>query len=382
MALLTADDIRYRKFAPTRFREGYDVDEVDDFLEEVIHTVEELTRLAQNSAANTGSFQALKPLVTDPESSPVFLDLKRENDTLISERDALNAKVKELEEKLANIPADGIAPVVSDAGVAEKEKQLIDDNRELAQHLQNAEIEITDLKKKLEDAKSEANLGQGVAGSPEDSEKIASLNSELSTLRHDFEVAIQTKERLEQQVNELREDSESDDANRLQAELSEVRDELKRANETSDKLRSELASAKNSSNTSGETLTAGGPNEASAMLSMAQQLHDEYIEKGKNEANKILEDANGKKEKLVESGKLEHDRLINEGTKEREKLVTEAKAKADETYAKLAQERKSIEDKIEELRRFEGDYRKKLTKFLKGMLDEVDANAAVFNENS
>ncbi|GHT83570.1 hypothetical protein FACS1894125_7230 [Actinomycetota bacterium] len=135
MALLTADDIRYRKFAPTRFREGYDVDEVDDFLEEVIHTVDELTRLAQSSATNTGSFQALKPLVTDPETSPVFQDLQRE-------KDGLAAQVKELEEKLKEAQ-NAPAPVISETGETqvsdEKTQQLYADNQELAQHLQNAE---------------------------------------------------------------------------------------------------------------------------------------------------------------------------------------------------------------------------------------------------
>ena len=38
MALLTADDILNKKFTATKFREGYDVVEVDDFLDEVLHT--------------------------------------------------------------------------------------------------------------------------------------------------------------------------------------------------------------------------------------------------------------------------------------------------------------------------------------------------------
>ena len=36
MALLTADDVLNKKFQPTKFREGYDQDEVDDFLDEVV----------------------------------------------------------------------------------------------------------------------------------------------------------------------------------------------------------------------------------------------------------------------------------------------------------------------------------------------------------
>ncbi|WP_454084762.1 DivIVA domain-containing protein [Georgenia sp. Marseille-Q6866] len=43
MALLTADDVLNKKFQPTKFREGYDQDEVDDFLDEVVNTLSTLS---------------------------------------------------------------------------------------------------------------------------------------------------------------------------------------------------------------------------------------------------------------------------------------------------------------------------------------------------
>lgn len=42
MALLTADDVLNKKFQSTKFREGYDQDEVDDFLDEVVTSLREL----------------------------------------------------------------------------------------------------------------------------------------------------------------------------------------------------------------------------------------------------------------------------------------------------------------------------------------------------
>ncbi len=42
MALLTADDVLNKKFQSTKFREGYDQDEVDDFLDEIVTTLREL----------------------------------------------------------------------------------------------------------------------------------------------------------------------------------------------------------------------------------------------------------------------------------------------------------------------------------------------------
>lgn len=42
VALLTADDVLTKKFPATKFREGYDVVEVDDFLDEVLTTLRAL----------------------------------------------------------------------------------------------------------------------------------------------------------------------------------------------------------------------------------------------------------------------------------------------------------------------------------------------------
>jgi DivIVA domain-containing protein len=80
MALLTADDVLNKKFQATKFREGYDQDEVDDFLDEVVNTLRAVTaenddlkaklaaaerRVAELSRA--GSAQAQQPA---PEPKP------------------------------------------------------------------------------------------------------------------------------------------------------------------------------------------------------------------------------------------------------------------------------------------------------------------------
>lgn len=43
MALLTADDVLRKEFQATKFREGYDQDEVDEFLDEVVNTLRTVT---------------------------------------------------------------------------------------------------------------------------------------------------------------------------------------------------------------------------------------------------------------------------------------------------------------------------------------------------
>ncbi len=84
MALLTAEDILNKKFAATKFREGYDVEEVDDFLDEVVRTLNSLQeenedlkaklsaaerRVAELSRAEASAAIA-KPVVPEPAPAP------------------------------------------------------------------------------------------------------------------------------------------------------------------------------------------------------------------------------------------------------------------------------------------------------------------------
>lgn len=85
MALLTADDVLNKKFQATKFREGYDQDEVDDFLDEVVNTLRETQnenedlksklaaaerRIAELSRQGAQSAPAPKPEAEKPAPTP------------------------------------------------------------------------------------------------------------------------------------------------------------------------------------------------------------------------------------------------------------------------------------------------------------------------
>ena len=138
MAMLTAEDILNKKFVDTKFREGYDVEEVDDFLDEVVRTlsavqeeneelrsklaaaerrVAELSRSDAAAAASPAPVAAPvaqaapAPKAAEPESATGMLQLaqklhddyvrsgQEEGDRLISEAKAEGARlVREAEE--------------------------------------------------------------------------------------------------------------------------------------------------------------------------------------------------------------------------------------------------------------------------------------------
>ena len=80
MALLTADDVLNKKFQATKFREGYDQDEVDDFLDEVVNTLravqsekdEVANKLAaaERRIAELSRAGAQAPAAAAPEAAP------------------------------------------------------------------------------------------------------------------------------------------------------------------------------------------------------------------------------------------------------------------------------------------------------------------------
>ena len=89
---------------------------------------------------------------------------------------------------------------------------------------------------------------------------------------------------------------------------------------------------------------------AAAMLEMAQRLHDEYVAKGKSE----------------------RERIVTEARATGEQLTREAENQRNQTLSQLEKERANLEHKINELRRFESDYRTRLRSYLTNLLNTVE----------
>ena len=96
----------------------------------------------------------------------------------------------------------------------------------------------------------------------------------------------------------------------------------------------------------------GGNNaeSAAAMLEMAQRLHDEYVSKVK----------------------AERERIVTEARATGEQLTREAENQRNQTLSQLEKERANLEHKIDELRRFESDYRTRLRSYLTNLLNNVE----------
>jgi DivIVA domain-containing protein len=96
---------------------------------------------------------------------------------------------------------------------------------------------------------------------------------------------------------------------------------------------------------------SSGPEGAASMLALAQKLHDEHVEAGRAEGAKV----------------------VSEAKEHADRLVREAEEKQRRTLGNLEQERAVLERKVEELRAFERDYRRRLKAYLEGQLRDLDS---------
>jgi DivIVA domain-containing protein len=95
------------------------------------------------------------------------------------------------------------------------------------------------------------------------------------------------------------------------------------------------------------------PPSPTGMLAMAQKLHDEYVTSAEEEKERIIAEAKAKAETIVE----------------------QAQNDAKSRMAELDHERSDLERKIDDLRRFERDYRSRLTTYLENLLGDLDHGA-------
>jgi DivIVA domain-containing protein len=90
--------------------------------------------------------------------------------------------------------------------------------------------------------------------------------------------------------------------------------------------------------------------------------------------NNLLQLARRLHEEHVAEGKSKRDELIADGHATAARLVAEAETKQKEQIEVLDKQRAQLEQKIDELRTFERDYRAKLKSYIEGQLRDLDAS--------
>lgn len=262
MALLTTQEVHMKSFTATKFREGYDPDEVDDFLDEVIWTIGQL------------------------------------------------------------------------------------------------QTENTEIKSQLEEAQNKlAAVGKGEVVAPADDsndERVAKLESDLKAAQVRI-VELESQPREQVPVEVVTDDSELQS---LRQQLSDANRQLANANQQIEQLQSEAANAASkvdeaSAHEAQAAVESGDSQSAASMLALAQRVHDEYVRDGQAEGTRLIEEA-----------KAQGRQLVHEAEQHRDEVVQQMESRRDE-----------LQGRVEELKRFETDYRASLRSQLESLLSHVNDEA-------
>ena len=155
MALLTPKDIREHTFQTVRFKEGYDVDEVDDFLDQVTETVE---ALGKQAVAGGQATQSLGPDVAGLNSK--ISELNAQIQSLQQE----NATLKSASEQAAGAgdqaaqAAQAAAAKLSEA--EESNRALSSQNEQLKGQIDRLSAQVDQLTAQAAEAAGQADLGE------------------------------------------------------------------------------------------------------------------------------------------------------------------------------------------------------------------------------
>ncbi len=130
----------------------------------------------------------------------------------------------------------------------------------------------------------------------------------------------------------------------------------------------------------------GGDQSATSMLAMAQKLHDDYLTAAEEEKSRILAEArqqadamlaNAEKDAQSKVAALEAQRASQLSALESEsrQRIASLEAETTQRIASLEAERADLERKIDDLRRFERDYRGHLKSYLENLLGDLEHGA-------
>ena len=114
---------------------------------------------------------------------------------------------------------------------------------------------------------------------------------------------------------------------------------------------------------------------SASLLAMAQRLHDEHVLSGETRRDELIAEAENKRDQLI-SGAEANAQKINDDAQARKKQLAD---EFEVTKSDLEQKRSDLQEKIDELKSFERDYRLRLRGYIESQLRDLDRTSSLGN---
>lgn len=127
-------------------------------------------------------------------------------------------------------------------------------------------------------------------------------------------------------------------------------------------------------------------NSTNNLLQLARRLHEEHVRdgiqkkealiaEGQATADRLVTESQANAERLVTESQANADRVLSEAQATADRLVGDAEIKQREQIGALEKERTSLEQRIDDLRTFEREYRQKLKGHIEGLLHDLESSS-------
>ena len=120
---------------------------------------------------------------------------------------------------------------------------------------------------------------------------------------------------------------------------------------------------------------ADGHVQAARLLGLAQETADRLTAEAKTESDRVLADAQSQSDALITDATTRAEAAERDSRIRADALDKEAQSKYDEVIGRLADERITLERKIEDLRVYEREYRGRLKSWISEQLAQLDGQA-------
>ena len=120
---------------------------------------------------------------------------------------------------------------------------------------------------------------------------------------------------------------------------------------------------------------ADGHVQAARLLGLAQETADRLTAEAKVESDRVLADARSQSDALITDATTRAEAAERDSRIRADALDKEAQSKYDEVIGRLADERITLEKKIEDLRVYEREYRGRLKSWISEQLAQLDGQA-------
>jgi len=366
----TPEDVLNKHFTATQFRRGYDEQEVDDFLDEI---VVELRRLSADNDDLGGQLKACQEsksvTVANRASvsaaavgSPARVESTISNDNGRAPEPAAARNGDQVAMSEAAVAATAVAERIARDKIAAAKVSAEQAEKEAATRISKAKADAEQAEAQAVERVKAAKEAKDAADKAAREAKDAADKAAKSSIAAPAPVAAPAPAPAPAVAKE----QEHNAAAGVLALAQKLHEEYVSEGQTTRERLIHEGQAHH------DKMVGEAAAKHAELLSTGQAKHDQFLAIGQSKHAEFLSTGQAKHDSLIAEASARHEQMITEARERSTGMLAEAQQKKAVVLEALGRERDLLEKKIDELRTFERDYRARLKSYLEGQLEELD----------